>query len=46
MQISVTVLSDLGVDQLRTRSFSGNQQAEFLAKNSYQYSKLVQLPGM
>jgi len=46
MQISISVISDVGIDQLRTRAFSGTQQAEFLAKNSYQYSKLVQLPSM
>lgn len=46
MQVSITVISDFGIDQLRNRTFSGNQQAEFLAKNSYQYSKLVQLPSM
>ena len=45
MEISMTVLSDLGVDQLRNRKFSGTQQAEFLTKNSYQFSKLVQLPA-
>jgi prepilin-type N-terminal cleavage/methylation domain-containing protein len=46
VQISLTVLSDTGVDQLRKRNITGNQQAEFMAKHSYQYSKLVQVPGM
>lgn len=46
VEISLTVLSDAGIDQIRNRPFSGNQQSEFMAKNSYQYSKLVQLPGM
>ena len=46
VEISLTVVSDFGIDQLRTRSFSGSQQAEFLMKNSYQYTKLVQLPSM
>jgi prepilin-type N-terminal cleavage/methylation domain-containing protein len=46
MEISATVISDFGVDQLKRRNFSGTQQAEFLAKNSYQYTKLVQLPSM
>ncbi len=46
MEISTTVISDFGVDQLKRRNFSGSQQAEFLAKNSYQYTKLVQLPSM
>lgn len=46
MEISVTVISDFGIDQLRTRTFSGAQKTEFLTKNSYQYTKLVQLPSM
>ena len=46
VDFSITVLSDMGIDQLRRRSFSGTQQTEFLAKHSYQYSKLVQLPSM
>lgn len=46
MEMSVTVISDFGIDQLRTRNFSASQRADFLAKNSYQYSKLVQLPSM
>lgn len=47
VEISLTVLSDTGVDQIRRRSnFSGSQQAEFMAKHSYQYSKRVQVPGM
>lgn len=46
MEISLTVLSDAGIDQIRNRGFQGDQQSEFLAKNSYQYSKLVQLPSM
>ncbi len=46
VEIAITVISDFGIDQLRTRTFSATQQAEFLAKNSYQYTKLVQVPGM
>ncbi len=46
MEVSLTVLSDAGIDQLRNRGFAGNQQSEFLAKNSYHYSKLVQLSTM
>lgn len=47
--ISLTVLSDLAVDQIQAgkRSFTDDKaKAEFLAKNSYNFSKLVQLPGM
>ncbi len=46
VEISLTVLTDAGVDQLRRRPFSADQAAEFMAKNSYQYSKRIQLPGM
>ncbi len=42
--ISLSVLSDPGVEQLR-RDRSKASDAKWLAKNSYQYSKLVQLPG-
>ena len=46
--IAVTALSDFGVAQSRGRSNLGNNQAkraEFLDKNSYQYSKTVQIPS-
>ncbi|MES2923205.1 MAG: prepilin-type N-terminal cleavage/methylation domain-containing protein [Verrucomicrobiota bacterium] len=46
MEVSVTVISDFGIDQLRNRTFTGSQQAEFLGKNSYEFSKLVQIPSM
>ncbi len=46
VEISLTVLSDAGIDQLRRRPFTGSQASEFMAKNSYQYSKRIQLPGM
>ena len=45
-EISITVLSDFGIQQMRRRSFSDDDElAEFIAKHSYQYSKVVQLPG-
>lgn len=43
--ISLSVLSDAGVEQLRKNGALADNAA-WLAKNSYQYSKLVQLPGM
>jgi hypothetical protein len=46
VEISVTVISDFGIDQLRTRTFSDSQKSEFLAKNSYDFTKLVQIPSM
>ena len=50
VEISVTVLSDFGVEQVRTRyknkTPSSDELTELLAKNSYEYTKLVQLPSM
>ena len=46
VEVAITVLSDYAVDQLRSRSFSGSQEPEFMTKNSYQYSKLISLPRM
>ena len=47
VEISVTVISDFGIDQLSKRKFANaSKQAEFLAKNSYQYTKVVQVPGI
>jgi prepilin-type N-terminal cleavage/methylation domain-containing protein len=43
--ISLSVLTDFGVDLLR-KSPARAGDAAWLAKNSYQYSKLIQLPGM
>jgi prepilin-type N-terminal cleavage/methylation domain-containing protein len=44
--VSLTVLSDFGVDQLRKRTFTEAQKSEFLSKNSYQFTKVVQVPSM
>lgn len=47
VEISTTVISDFGVDQARRRDLSDpTKRAAFLAQNSYQYTKLVQLPSM
>ena len=47
VELSVTVLSDSGVEQLKRRTFKNkDEEAEFMAKNSYQYSKLVQVSTM
>ena len=43
--ISLTVLSDSGIDLMR-RNPTAATKPEFMAKNSYNYSKLVQLPAM
>ena len=46
VEVSLTVLSDFGVDQLRNRPFTDAQKSAFLAKNSFQYTKRVQVPSM
>ncbi len=46
VDISVTVLSDFGIEQLSRRKFTGSQESEFLAKNSYEFTKTVQIPYM
>lgn len=50
-EISITVLNDFGLEQMRRREFvaaglktAEEVKAEFIAKHSYQYSKIVQLP--
>ncbi len=45
-EISITVLSDFGIQQMRRRSdLTGTKLTDFIAEHSYQYSKVVQLPG-
>jgi type II secretory pathway pseudopilin PulG len=46
VEISLTVLTDFAIDQLRKRPFSEKDKPEFLAKNSYQYTKRVSIPSM
>lgn len=43
--IALTVLADSGIEALRNSPARANDR-EWLAKNSFQYSKLVHLPGM
>ena len=46
-EISITVLSDFGINQLKTRNFTNaDAKARFLAEHSYQFSKSVDLPGL
>jgi prepilin-type N-terminal cleavage/methylation domain-containing protein len=45
-QLSLTVLTDFGLEQLRARSFANDSdRAKFFAKNSFEYSKMINLPG-
>jgi prepilin-type N-terminal cleavage/methylation domain-containing protein len=47
VEVSLTVLSDHGMNQLRSRNFPSDiEKAKFLAKNSYNYSKRIQVPSM
>jgi prepilin-type N-terminal cleavage/methylation domain-containing protein len=42
ISISMTILTDLGIEQMRRRGFlSAAERAGFVQKNSYQYSKFV-----
>ena len=43
VSFSTTVISDFGIEQIKKRSFTDDQKADFIAKNSYQYTKLVPL---
>ncbi|MES2983178.1 MAG: prepilin-type N-terminal cleavage/methylation domain-containing protein [Verrucomicrobiota bacterium] len=45
VEVSLTVLTDSAVKQLRGRSFDADQLSDFIAENSYQYSKLIQVPS-
>ncbi|MBK1883933.1 prepilin-type N-terminal cleavage/methylation domain-containing protein [Luteolibacter pohnpeiensis] len=45
VEISLTVLTNYATDQMRTRKFKSDaDKADFIAKNSYEYSKVVELP--
>jgi hypothetical protein len=44
--ISLTVLTDFGLQQMRVRTMNAADKAAFIAKNSYEYSKLVSVPSM
>ncbi len=47
VEVSVTVLTDFAVEQARVRTFASEEaKAKFLSQNSYNYSKLVQLPSL
>ena len=50
IELSVSVVSDYGLDQIKKRTFTGadgdKAKAKLLGQNIYQYSKRVQVPGM
>ena len=46
-EISITVLSDTGINQLKTRTFTDEKaKAKFLQEHSYEFTKSVDLPGL
>lgn len=45
VEVSITVLTDFGIEQMRRRTFSGSELDTFVGKNSYQYSKLIPVPS-
>lgn len=48
VEISLTVLTDFGIRQMQGRNFTEEQLSElseFIAENSYQYSKLIPVPS-
>ena len=44
VDVSLSVLTDNGVATLRKADFDGDRRKNFLARNSYRYSKTVLLP--
>lgn len=45
VEVSLSVLTDFGIKQMRGRTFSDSQLSDFIAENSYQYSKLIPVPS-
>ncbi len=45
VEVSLTVLTDGALKQLRGRNFTAEQLSDFIAQNSYQYSKLIPVPS-
>lgn len=47
VEISATVLSDFGAERIKTQTFKDTAaKSKFVAQNSYEYTKMVQLPTM
>jgi len=45
VELSITVLSDAAIEQIRRPSFSSAQIPTMLIKHAYNYSKRIQVPG-
>ena len=46
MEVSLTVLTDVGIRQMQNSKLKGDALAKLMARNSFHYSKLVELPSM
>jgi type II secretory pathway pseudopilin PulG len=47
VEVSLTALSDKGMRELKSRIFKNDQEKmTFLAQNSFEYSKVIEVPGM
>ena len=46
VEISATILSDFAVERIKTQTFTTAAKSKFLAQNSFEYTKVVKLPGM
>lgn len=45
VEVSLTVLTDGALKQLQARSFTDEKLSDFIAENSFQYSKLIPVPS-
>ena len=46
VEVSLTVISDFGLRQLQGARVSANAQDKIMSRNSFNYSKLIEIPGM
>lgn len=47
VEVSITVISDFGLNQLKTRTFpDAVSKAKFLAQHTFEFSKSVEIPGL
>jgi len=46
VEVSLTVITDFGMRQMQNSKLKGDALSKFMARNTFQYSKLVELPSM
>ena len=46
MEVSLTVVTDTGIRQMQNSKIKGDALSKLMARNSFHYSKLVELPSM